>query len=194
MSFFREGSFILYFKRRLGAYATVPLLLLLGLCGGMNQNLSAQQSANQTKSIAQSSLKLNPEKEAYLRESINLLVTMSLRGCDDPTTSHHVNLEEGDLYRHRLFVGHSCVTFPNGDNLYFLVHSGHENESIGDLSLAIDQQGRLYKNEGHVCGGLIHFYTTEKGSLETADNFIHNMKSDTDDKPFSLLSEQLNHP
>lgn len=105
MSLLRVGSFIRYLKQRHGAPATVPLLLLLGLCGGMNQTLTAQLSASQSKSDTQSLLRLNPEKEAYLQESINLLITMSLRGCDAPNTIQHVGLEEGDLYRHRLSLG-----------------------------------------------------------------------------------------
>lgn len=194
MSFMRQGSIMPYFKRRLGQNVTASLLLLLGLWNGTNHPLFAQQCSNHSQSNSQSLLKLNPVKEAYLLGSINILKTASREGCINPQMSNHVTLEVGEMYRYRFMTGNSCITFPNGDSLFFLVHSGHEQESIGDLTLAIDQQGRLYLNEGHVCGGLIHFYSNEKGSLETVNNFILYMKSDTDDKSFSLLSEQLNHP
>jgi hypothetical protein len=194
MSFFGEDHFILFLDQKFGAPAYVSLLLLLGLCIGLNHTLCAQECPTLSKSNTPSSLNLNTERSSYIQKSVNLLKVRSQGGCVNPSSPKHIIVEEGDVYSYRLFEGTNCVSFPNGESMYFLIHSGHEQESIGDLTLAIDIQGRLYLNEGHVCGGLIHFYSNEKGSLETVNNFIHSMKSDTDDKPFSLLSEQLNHP
>jgi len=37
--------------------------------------------------------------------------------------------------------------------VYFMLHSAHKNAAIGDVVLAIDQDGDIYRCVTHVCGG-----------------------------------------
>jgi len=37
--------------------------------------------------------------------------------------------------------------------IFFILHSAHSNPEVGDLILAIDQNGELYHSDAHVCGG-----------------------------------------
>jgi hypothetical protein len=80
-----------------------------------------------------------------------------------------------------------CITFPNGDWLYLLAHSAHRSEAIGDITLAIDHHGRLYRNEGHICGGAITFFTDEQASIGSVADFVRYCKSDTDDQSWIIF-------
>jgi len=44
----------------------------------------------------------------------------------------------------------------------------------------MDNRKNLYYNEGHVCGGIIHFETTRLKELKTSKEFFTNFVSDTD--------------
>lgn len=192
MSFLRKGSFILYVIRRLGAHATVSLALLLGFCVSTKNTLAAQEYAIQFKSNVPSSLKVLNDKVSYPQESFNLLLSLTLRGCVDPITYNLFSFEMDEIYRQRLLIGMNCASIPNRDGFYFLSHSGHKYESIFHLTPTTDQQRRHYLNNGCVSDAFIHFYTIKKDSLQSMDYYDHNMKSDTNEKPFSHLSEHLN--
>ena len=91
---------------------------------------------------------------------------------------------------------HSCkvkeegglLEFNNGSWLYMVCHSSHEDDRIGDITLAIDKKGRLYQNLGHICGGIIHFIS-EPGQPKpsSSKDFIRDFKCDTDGERWSRV-------
>lgn len=79
-------------------------------------------------------------------------------------------------------IREAWVDFENGDRIHFVCNSSHEDEAVGDVCVAIDQKGKVFVNEGHVCGGLINFEYRGKNAPTSADLFFQNFKSDTDKK------------
>jgi hypothetical protein len=71
--------------------------------------------------------------------------------------------------------------------IYFISSSSHSDASIGDMTLAIDQLGNIYQNDGHVCGGIVHFQTFERSKIKNSAQFFQLFKSDTDDIGWSKL-------
>ena len=72
------------------------------------------------------------------------------------------------------------IKLNNGDWIYIKTSSSHENEEIGDVSMAIDNKKDIYKNEGHVCGGIINFETSLLSELKITSDFFKYFVSDTD--------------
>jgi hypothetical protein len=86
------------------------------------------------------------------------------------------------------------IKLENGDWIYIITHSGHENEEIGDLCLAIDNKKDVYINESHVCGGVIRFESSGLTELKSTDDFFLNFESDTDSKRWDKLLSLKNQP
>jgi hypothetical protein len=61
---------------------------------------------------------------------------------------------------------------------------------VGDLTLAIDNHGKIYLNEGHICGGIIHFIINDKIAVKAASDFIQHFISDTDDQYWRRLDRE----
>lgn len=61
--------------------------------------------------------------------------------------------------------------------VYLVVHSWHSDTKIGNVILAIDSRGRLYRNGGHPCTG-ISLNLSQGGRKPTLDDF---RKSKTDE-------------
>jgi hypothetical protein len=59
-----------------------------------------------------------------------------------------------------------------------------------DLTLAIDNHGKIYLNEGHICGGIIHFIINDKIAVKAASDFIQHFISDTDDRGWKSLNKE----
>lgn len=64
--------------------------------------------------------------------------------------------------------------------IYMFSVSSHDSPQTGDMTLAIDQQKRIYLNEGHVCGGIIHFETSKLRSIKRSRQFFRHFVSDVD--------------
>jgi hypothetical protein len=65
----------------------------------------------------------------------------------------------------------NIIKFNNNKWIFFIMHSIHDDEMIanrkmhiGDIILAIDQDGNIYRNDGHVCGGI--FLETKKNTID----------------------------
>lgn len=72
------------------------------------------------------------------------------------------------------------IQFPNGDWIFFKTNSTHENEKVGDLSIAITNKNIIYIYYGHVCGGIIHFIHNSDTIPLNSNEFFSNFISDTD--------------
>ncbi len=120
------------------------------------------------------------QQNRWIRNSIRELKKFSPEKCQNPIEPRVIELS--DYYRKsfRLAGGEGCILFSNGDWIFMVSNSTHDNPRIGDITLAIDSNGRIYKNEGHVCGGIIHFVNNVKMETDTANCFFDHFKSDTD--------------
>jgi hypothetical protein len=72
------------------------------------------------------------------------------------------------------------IKLSNGIWIFIKTNSSHENEEIGDVSMAIDNKQNVFKNDGHVCGGIIHFQTSLLKELKSTSDFFKYFVSDTD--------------
>ena len=72
------------------------------------------------------------------------------------------------------------IRLDDGGWIYITTTSGHQNIEIGDISMAVDHKKNIYKNFGHVCGGIIHFESTQLTELTKTADFFKYFFSDTD--------------
>lgn len=79
-------------------------------------------------------------------------------------------------------VEYGLIKLENGDWVYIRTHSSHEDETVGDISLAISSDKKLYINYGHVCGGIINFQAYDIQTMISSEEFFRLCKSDTDDQ------------
>jgi hypothetical protein len=71
--------------------------------------------------------------------------------------------------------------------IYMIPSSSHDNPEVGDITLAMDRKERFYINEGHICGGIIHFQSLRKIDLKTSRQFFKYFTSDTDSLPWKKI-------
>jgi hypothetical protein len=81
------------------------------------------------------------------------------------------------------------IKFDNENWICFISHSSHNNEAIGDVTLARDSFGRFYVNYGHICGGVISFKTNVFTKSLTSKVFFENFVSDSDGKSWICIDE-----
>jgi hypothetical protein len=81
-------------------------------------------------------------------------------------------------------TGNAFIPMDRGKWVYIVSVSSHDSPETGDLSLAIDHRGNIWLNEGHVCGGIIHFETNRLKSLSNSRQFFRYFVSDTDSSPW----------
>jgi hypothetical protein len=79
------------------------------------------------------------------------------------------------------------LVFSDGSFLVFTCHSVYDSPEIGDITIAVNEKNIVYKNEGHICGGMISFVTFQNKEVTTSHDFIRNFKSDTDFKSWIIL-------
>ena len=140
----------------------------------------------------------NKKPDNVLRKKwiVNNLEKLKVFNPDKNTSviqSREVDIEDFYQLSYRITSDEGFIVFGNGDWVYLRVHSSHEKEEIGDISMAIDNWGKLYLNLGHVCGGIIHYVTHKKLKVQSVDDFIQNFKSDTDDRPWILIDDYYNN-
>jgi hypothetical protein len=121
-----------------------------------------------------------PEK----RDSFIQTALVQLQHFTTDTTILQLHLEEvsyEDYFRLKVrIIGAGLLVLPGKNRIYFLTSSSHDNPETGDITLAIDQPGRIYQNNGHVCGGIITFETGEIKKLKNSKQFFRHFVSDTD--------------
>ena len=119
------------------------------------------------------------KRDAWIRET-----TIELRQFSPDSLTPRIML---DFASYENWQKLSCrvtkngiIKLNNGDWIYIRTNSSHENEEIGDISMAIDNNKDVFKNEGHVCGGIINFETNLFSELKTTSDFFKYFVSDTD--------------
>ena len=71
--------------------------------------------------------------------------------------------------------------------IYIKTSSSHDNQAIGDVCLAMDDNKNIYVNYAHVCGGIIHFETTAIDDLKKTRDFFRYFVSDVDSSKWEKL-------
>jgi hypothetical protein len=146
---------------------------------------------------------VNPETHAHVnpsainpgeRENRIASLVENLQSIEAPHNKLSIDMKITDIedffqISYRL-MGDGYIRFENGDWLFLRSTSSHLNEQVGDITLAIDNRGEIFINEGHVCGGIIHFITHEKKAVKAASDFIQHFMSDTDDQYWSRLDRE----
>lgn len=126
------------------------------------------------------------EKEKWLTEAKSQIKNFGPEKCS-LTLKPSITEVEGFYQQSYRLHESGCIFFENGDWIFFVSHSSHSNAEVGDITLAMDSHKQFYKNEGHVCGGLIHFITQQKTELKSAAQFFELFVSDTDNKIWEKL-------
>lgn len=130
------------------------------------------------------------KRNQWIKSNVRQLKKLKHEKC---TKSIEPRVVEGDDYHHKSYrlVNYSgCISFPNGDWIHLISSSMHDNPEIGDITLAIDQNLRIFANEGHVCGGIINFYISSDSEINSSQAFFELFASDCDDCRWKLLENK----
>ncbi|GAB1307523.1 hypothetical protein KH5_02060 [Urechidicola sp. KH5] len=101
-----------------------------------------------------------------------------------------VQFKEEEKIRQRYILRKSgSIQFASGDWIYIYIQSKHDNKSIGDISLAIDNNGKLYYNKGHVCGD-IGFEAISENGYTTSEDFFSYFNDVMDDIPWERITSK----
>jgi hypothetical protein len=122
-------------------------------------------------------------------------VTQNLAGKKDADNYETIMFqeyksEENQYYKKYIKLSNDKpykLVFSDGSFLVFTCHSVYDSPEIGDITIAVNEKNIVYKNEGHICGGMISFVTFQNKEVTTSHDFIRNFKSDTDFKSWIIL-------
>jgi hypothetical protein len=128
-------------------------------------------------------------KDTWIRETAIMLTQLS-GPAEGQIIEKQVTEMEGFYQAGYRVQGSGYISFDNGEWIYLVSNSAHDNEKVGDITIAVDNRGRMYLNEGHVCGGIIHFITNDKTETETGDGFFRHFISDTDNRGWESIHRE----
>lgn len=131
----------------------------------------AQHSSNSKISVK--------NRETWIMETTDELRKFSPDSLTPPIILSYSAYEDWQKLFCRV-TKNGIIKLNSGDWIYIRTNSSHENEEIGDISIAIDSNKDIFKNEGHVCGGIINFETNLFSELKTTSDFFKYFVSDTD--------------
>jgi hypothetical protein len=128
---------------------------------------------------------LNPEmseRDLWIRNSLDDLHMYTPEKCLNPIEPAAFELGDDYHMSFRLRGKEGCIVFPGKNWIYLISHSIYEDPYVGDITLAIDNKGEIFFNEGHVCGGTIRFYHRSQSRLDLTESaqFFELFASDTD--------------
>jgi hypothetical protein len=132
------------------------------------------------------------KRDIWINETINHLKSMCTTANFEVISKQELIHEDFYQMSFRL-IENGKIIFQDGSYLHLVSTSAHTTKDIGDVTLAINKDGDVYINQGHICGGIIHFKTHKKDMSNTAVSFLENFKSDTDDEPWILHKVSNKH-
>lgn len=154
----------------------VPIILLCVLLTIVGP-LMAQIHHHEQKFDAQ-------KRTEWLTQNIKKLENSSVQDTNRMVTMNEYEMENGLISFRVRIIKEAWIDFANGDRIHFICNSSHEDEAVGDVCIAFNQDGKIFVNEGHVCGGMINFVFEGTNSPASAALFFSNFTSDTDNKPW----------
>jgi hypothetical protein len=143
---------------------------------------SSSQNHSNSDNIKINALK----KQQWTGEKVSRLMEYKISTNDQPIQVDEINIEDYFQLSYRI-NGQGLIKFQDGSWVYLISNSNHNNSKVGDLTIAIDDQGNKYTNDGHICGGLVHSASKDKIPVEHADHFLKYFKSDADDQQWKEI-------
>jgi hypothetical protein len=131
------------------------------------------------------------KRNTWIKETVDSLIK---KNVDDFPQLVMNELIHEDFYKasYRL-IEKGVINFKDGGYLKLMSTSAHSIAEIGDITLALNEHGEVYVNQGHICGGIIHFETHDRGKTQSALDFLNSFQSDTDDESWqSYIIESKN--
>jgi hypothetical protein len=118
--------------------------------------------------------------KAWIESKVEELAAMNLNDASlKEIKPNYTIFNEFYQLEYRL-KGSGIIKFSSSDWVYLISHSYHENQNIGDITLAMTSDKQFYLNAGHICGGIVSFITNDKNSKITSESFFQNFTCDTD--------------
>jgi hypothetical protein len=102
-----------------------------------------------------------------------------------------VDIDNGDTFYKCKFKDSLILTVPSREKILLYPHSSHQSKEIGDLTVAICEDGRVFLHFGHICGGFISFISKPGIKVYSANDFFLQTIDNIDDKPWIPLSIEL---
>jgi hypothetical protein len=115
----------------------------------------------------------NPERDKWIQKIVQELRELIKTGLDTQMVKPHITEYEDIREVSYRVVDRGNIRCENGEIIRIVLHSSHTNKEIGDISVAVDTQLRVFVNKGHVCGGIVHFETKDDILPADADDFFH---------------------
>jgi hypothetical protein len=134
-----------------------------------------------------SELKVDPDaRNEWVKQVRN-----SLKGITPDDVPKKVKLkayERDGMIRQKYRINKAgLIQFNSKEWVYVTLHSQHDDDRIGDLAIAIDQDGKYYYHLGHVCGGIVHYQATATNLFSSSEDFFLYFKDDIDGLPWHRL-------
>jgi hypothetical protein len=138
-----------------------------------------------------SEVKIDPDaRKKWVKQ-----VRKSLKQMNPDTVSIKSKMntyERNGLIHQKFRIRNSgLITFESNDWVYVTLHSEHNDERIGDLAIARDQDGKYYYHLGHVCGGIINFVATSKTPYTSSEDFFQYFKDDIESLVWQPLKKNF---
>ncbi|MCT4622765.1 MAG: hypothetical protein N4A46_04010 [Schleiferiaceae bacterium] len=115
----------------------------------------------------------------------------SLSSMNPDTVKRNVELKTRDkkglLHQEYRIVYSGIIHFEQGEWIYVTLNSSHKNPQVGDISMARDQDGKIYYSLGHVCGKIVHYVAQSKEPYSSSSDFIKYFTDDTDHAHWKVL-------
>jgi len=125
------------------------------------------------------------QREAYISKTSQQWIKSQEDTLFELLTAKVVDLSDYKQTSYRV-KERGTIRFLNGEEVKIIIHSSHEDGEIGDVSMAITNEGKVYVNYGHICGGLIHFYKKDGEIPSSSNDFFNHYLSDTDDMKWQI--------
>lgn len=127
----------------------------------------------------------HPDRTDWVINAKNSLINLDITTIEKPLKVRS-RMDDGLMYQRFYITKPSLIKFETGDWVYIMFHSAHDNKEIGDLSIARDQDGNFYYNQGHVCGE-IGFEARTPKFCDSSLCFFTNFKEETEEIPWVKL-------
>lgn len=125
------------------------------------------------------------DRAAWIEKAISSLKAEQMSDDENIIELQQYESMEAGLTDFRVRVSHNkLIVFRNGDRVRFACNSAHEDEDVGDICVAICNNGKIYIAEAHVCGGIVNFGYRGKLAPESSAFFFEKFLSDLGNIPW----------
>ena len=116
--------------------------------------------------------KRKPPHDAQLRNAYIATTVARLRAFRPNGTEHAFDIEDVQAGRYIEILSREAFLRIGPDEwVYVIQHDHHQDDRIGNVTLAIDHLGRIWKNGGHGCGHQA-YWLQEDNPVVSAGDFL----------------------